>query len=211
MKSRFYISCLLSLSFLITFCSFDKHRTPLSERITTHHFLNDFPAIINDSLVNIVIEIPAGCNQKWEVNKQNGFLEWQRIGKDSLRMVQYLPYPANYGMIPGTLLPASEGGDNDPLDVFLLGVSQERGSVVQGRVVGVIRMLDQGMFDDKLIAVPVNDWHYPVNTLAHLDSLYPGISQILVTWLANYKGPGVVQITGIEDEVAAWAILQKSL
>lgn len=208
---RFPALSLFSIFFILFSCCPYNPENTQTERISTHHFLNDFPALAGDNLIHIVVEIPAGSNQKWEVNKETGFLEWQRINSDSLRMVQYIPYPANYGIIPGTLLSADEGGDNDPLDVFLLGVARERGSVVKGRVVGVIRMLDQGMFDDKLIAVPVDDWHYSINTLSQLDSLYPGITQILATWLANYKSFGDVQVTGIEDEIAAWAILQKSL
>jgi inorganic pyrophosphatase len=208
---RLFVAIVFPVFITLISCSADKNVNQHTETITSHNFLNDFPAFVGDSLVNIVIEIPAGSNQKWEVNKETGFLEWQRISQDSLRMVQFLPYPANYGMIPGTLLPAGEGGDDDPLDVFLLGVAHERGSVVSGRIVGVIRMLDQGEYDDKLIAVPVDDWHYRVKTLSQLDSLYPGITQILATWLASYKGPGTIQVTGIEDEISAWAILQKSL
>ena len=180
-------------------------------KIETHNFLRDIPVYTQDSLVNIVVEIPAGCNQKWEVNKQTGYLEWERINDDSLRVIKYLPYPANYGMIPRTWLPETEGGDNDPLDVFLLGKRVERGSIVPARIIGVIRMLDNGEKDDKLIAVPDDDWHYNIPTLDQLKEKQHGAADIIITWLANYKGPGRVEFQGLDDEREARKILHRSI
>lgn len=179
-------------------------------KIETHDFLRDIPVYTEDSLVNIVVEIPAGSNQKWEVNKQTGFLDWERINDDSLRVIRYLPYPANYGMIPRTWLPEAEGGDNDPLDVFLLGERVERGSIIPARIIGIIRMLDRGEQDDKLIAVPADDWHYDIFTIEQLNEQFPGITDILVTWLINYKGEGVVEFQGIDNENVAGKILHAS-
>ncbi len=180
-------------------------------RISTHDFLRDFPALTPDSLVNIVVEIPAGCNQKWEVNKKNGFLEWESVNKDSLRIVRYLPYPANYGMIPQTWLPESEGGDNDPLDIFLLGKTRERGGVVPARVIGIIKMLDRGEQDDKLIAVPVDDWHYHIHSLEELQSAFPGVIDVLQLWLMHYKGHGKIALQHIGNETTANDILRKAI
>jgi len=180
-------------------------------KIETHDFLRDIPVFTEDSLVNIVIEIPAGSSQKWEVNKQTGSLEWERISDDSLRIVKYLPYPANYGMIPRTWLPEAEGGDNDPLDVFLLGERVERGSIIPARIIGIIRMLDRGEQDDKLIAVPADDWHYGIYTIEQLNTQFPGISDLLVTWLLNYKGEGVVEFQGVDNEDVADKILRASI
>lgn len=173
-------------------------------------YLNDFEPIREDGMINVVIEIPAGSNQKWEVNKSTGFLEWE-ISSDTLRTISYLPYPANYGMVPKTLLPNEDGGDDDPIDIFLLGLSLDRGSVVPARVVGVIRILDGGEQDDKLIAVDPESWFYDVNTLDDLTATYPGVTEILNIWLENYKGENGVQILGIEDESEAEAILKRAI
>lgn len=179
--------------------------------IRTHDFLRDIPVYTLDSLVNVVVEIPAGCNQKWEVNKKTGFLEWESVNDDSLRIVRYLPYPANYGMIPQTWLPVSMGGDNDPLDIFLLGKTRERGSVVPARVIGIIKMLDRGEQDDKLIAVPVDDWHSQIHSLEDFQSAFPGVIDILQLWLAHYKGPGKVDFLQVSDENSALDILSKAV
>jgi inorganic pyrophosphatase len=180
-------------------------------KIDTYDFLRDIPVYTKDSLVNIVVEIPAGCNQKWEINKKTGFLEWERVNEDSMRVVRYLPYPANYGMIPRTLLPETEGGDNDPLDIFLLGKTMERGSIVPVRIIGIIRMLDKGEQDDKLISVPADDWHYDIFTIEQLNFQFPGVIDILVSWLTNYKGEGVVEFQGVDNEDEAEKILHTSI
>ena len=67
----------------------------------------------NQGLIHFVVEIPAGTNAKWEVDKATGGLHWeQKDGRP--RVVQYLAYPGNYGMIPSTSLPYEIGGDGEP-------------------------------------------------------------------------------------------------
>lgn len=178
--------------------------------IARHDYLRDFPAFNNEGLVNVVVEIPAGCNQKWEIDKETGYLEWEKIGYDSLRVVKYLPYPANYGMVPRTWLPINKGGDDDPLDIFLLGQAVERGSVVSAKIIGVIKMLDKGFQDDKLLAVPVNGLFSEISTLEQMYKAYPGVIEILKIWLSSYKGEGFVEIQGVQDEMDAIVILNNA-
>ena len=86
----------------------------------------DVPDTINKELwVKMLVEIPAGTLEKYEINKSSGILQMDSIyGKP--RLIDYLGYPANYGMIPNTLLPKSKGGDGDPLDVISIGPPAER-------------------------------------------------------------------------------------
>ena len=178
--------------------------------IDHHDFFHGFEAMDADLLVNVVVEIPAGSNEKWEVSKETGHLEWE-IRQDTFRVVPYLPYPANYGMIPGTFLHLEDGGDNDPLDIFLLGPVKKRGEVTKGRVVGVIKTLDGGEQDDKLIAIDPESWFYAVHSLEDLQTLFPGALDILITWLENYKGPGIMEIQSIGGETEAMELLGKSM
>ncbi len=180
-------------------------------KIKEHDFFRDIPVFEQDSLVNIVVEIPAGCNQKWEVHKETGYLQWEEVRKDSLRVVKYLPYPANYGMIPRTFLPLEDGGDNDPLDVFLLGPALKRGTVVPGRIVGVLFMKDNEEQDDKLIAVQVDSWFYNVFSMDDLQKQFPGVVDILAHWLTNYKRSGNVELMGFGNETKAQKILHKAI
>lgn len=203
---------LLVLLLLLSFVSCCE--TPVNqegESAYAQDFLHGFPALTDDNSVNIVIEIPAGTNQKWEVDKTDGNLKWQQITADSMRMVAYLPYPTNYGMIPRTLLPAVLGGDGDPLDVFLLGPRLERGTLMPATIIGLIRMLDKGEQDDKLIAVSKGHWFGHITSLQQLENEFPGVVEILSTWLANYKGKDVVQLLSVEDEHYANKVLQEAI
>lgn len=182
----------------------------LATAIRTADFLRDFPPTSSDGLVNAVIEIPAGSNQKWEVSKTTGHLEWEVVS-DILRMVPYLPYPANYGMVPQTWLPEELGGDNDPLDIIVVGPRLDRGTVAAVRLVGVIKMTDRGEQDDKLIAVDPESWFRHVHTLEDLQSAFPGITEILVTWFGSYKGPGMVIIDSVGNEAEARRIFNEAV
>ena len=116
------------------------------------NFLKDFEPINSDGTINVVIEIPAGTAAKWEVDKKDGSLKWEfKEGKP--RIVKYLGYPGNYGMVPQTLLSKELGGDGDPLDVLVLGKMVPRGSVVDAKLIGILKFLDGGEQDDKLLAV----------------------------------------------------------
>lgn len=176
----------------------------------TLNYLENVAPFYDSKLVNMVIEIPAGTNQKWEVNKQTGRLEWEQVG-DSLRIINYLPYPANYGMIPGTYLPKDLGGDNDPLDIFLLGPSLVRGTVHPVKLIGIIKMLDRGEQDDKLIAVDPQSWFGHINSIEELNESFPGVTTILVTWLESYKGKDVVKVQGLESAEEAHNVLNRAI
>lgn len=140
-----------------------------------------------DGSINILVEIPSGTNGKWEVNKETGNLDWE-FKKGVPRVVQYLPYPANYGMIPQTLSPEEIGGDGDPLDVLLLGEAVPRGAYVKGKLIGVMYMKDHGETDDKLLAVAEGSPFENINTVSELKEQFPGTLEILQTWFVNYKG-----------------------
>jgi inorganic pyrophosphatase len=166
----------------------------------TTNLLHEIAPFTTDSLVNVVIEIPAGTNQKWEVSKVTGQIEWEQITPDSFRVINYLPYPANYGFVPQTLLPQASGGDGDPVDVFVLGESIERGNVVPCKIIGFIEMTDNEEYDSKFIALPIQSHWKKINTLKELNQHYPGAMDILRIWLLNYKGTGKVKILSENDE-----------
>jgi inorganic pyrophosphatase len=160
--------------------------------------------------VRVVVEIPTGTNAKWEVDKETGRLAWE-VKDGRPRVVQYLGYPGNYGMIPRTLLSEEHGGDGDPLDVIVLAPAVPRGSVLKARLVGVLKLLDDGEQDDKLIAVVSGSPLGDVRSITELDRLYPGITGILETWFANYKGPGRIQPKGFADADEAGAVLRRAI
>ena len=190
----------------------DKGISQVNERTVAadKHFIRDYDSRPKPGLVNVIIEIPAGTNAKWEVDKQDGKLKWQiRNGKP--RVVKYLSYPGNYGMVPRTLLPKHQGGDGDPLDVLVLGSARPRGSVVAARIIGVLKFHDKGEQDDKLIAVIPGSELGRVHNFAQLKNQFNGALEIIELWFSNYKGAGVMEPKGMRGVAEANAILNSAI
>jgi len=163
-----------------------------------------------DGTVRAIVEIPTGTSAKWEVSKEDPEAVYWEYKDGEPRVVNYLGYPGNYGAIPGTALPKELGGDDDPLDVIILGQAVPRGEIVDVRVIGVLKMLDGGEQDDKLIAVLTEASPFAhIESMAQLDTEFPGVSQIIDVWFASYKGPdGGMEGLGFEDAEAAVAVLE---
>ena len=174
------------------------------------HLVRDYPPTDQAGLATVVVEIPAGSNQKWETDKHSGQPVWD-TEQGVPRVVAYLGYPGNYGMIPQTLLPKEQGGDGDPLDVLVLGPAVPRGSVIKARVIGVLKMLDRGEQDDKLIAVAPGSKLGRVESLAQLRRDFPAADQIVELWFTHYKGPGKMQSQGFADVQEAQRILKAAI
>lgn len=97
--------------------------------------------------VTAVIEIPRGSKVKYELDKPSGLMRVDRVLHSSVH------YPANYGFIP-----RSYCDDGDPLDVLVLcSESVAPMSIIVGRPIGIVRMVDSGKADDKIIAVHSHD------------------------------------------------------
>ena len=171
-------------------------------------FHDGHPPTNPDGTINVVVEIPAGTNAKWEAGEDGVMRLEQREGAP--RIVRYLPYPGNYGLVPGTKQAEKDGGDGDALDVIVLGPTLPRGAVVPARLIGVLRMRDGGERDDKLIAVADGTPLGAARSLAALDSMAPGPREILRTWFTNYKGAEVVAFEGWVDADGAQPVLDRA-
>jgi inorganic pyrophosphatase len=106
---------------------------------------------IDDDLIDkeipVVIEVPKGSKNKYELDKETGFLRLDRV------LYSAVYYPANYGFIPRTFC-----DDGDPLDALVLGQEALHPLVmVDARAIGVMRMRDEKGIDDKIIAVSTRD------------------------------------------------------
>ncbi|MBE6732423.1 MAG: inorganic diphosphatase [Ruminococcaceae bacterium] len=111
---------------------------------------NISPSRIHKEDFIAVIEIEKGSKNKYELDKETGHIILDRILYTSTH------YPANYGFIPRTF-----ADDGDPLDVLVLSSeSLVPLSLVRCYPIGVIKMLDSGKLDEKIIAIPFNDPTY---------------------------------------------------
>ncbi len=97
---------------------------------------------------DVLIEIPKGSRNKYEVDHESGRMRLDRTLFTSTQ------YPADYGYVEGTL-----GADGDPLDalVIMQGDPLFPGVLVRCRAIGMFRMTDEKGPDDKLLAVPASD------------------------------------------------------
>ena len=97
--------------------------------------------------IHAIVEIPRGTRNKYEFDKNLGYIRLDRVLYSSLH------YPGDYGLIPHTYYE-----DGDPLDVLvMINEPTFPGCVIQARPIGLFRMLDRGLPDDKVLAVPLHD------------------------------------------------------
>ena len=106
---------------------------------------------VDDSVVAtafpVVIEIPKGSKNKYELDKDTGLLRLDRV------LYSAVYYPADYGFIPRTYC-----DDGDPLDALVLGQEPVFPlTIVEARALGVMRMRDEKGIDDKIVAISVRD------------------------------------------------------
>ena len=168
-----------------------------------------YPPVISNKIINVIVEIPAGTHEKWEVTPDGASMRLEYI-KGVPRIIQYLPYPCNYGMIPGTLLSKEKGGDGDPLDVLLLGERVARGKIIPARLIGFLPLIDRGEKDDKIIAVQLEGPLSDITSLYELEEKYPGVITILRTWFTSYKGPGKCTAGYAEEAESAMQLVEKA-
>ena len=186
---------------------------PVVEENPSLHF-EHIPAMTADSTINVFIEIPAGSTEKWELDKVHHKLVMDSI-EGQPRYIDYLGYPANYGMIPNTLSPKDQGGDGDPLDVIVLGPQLDQ-SIHECKVLGVLKLKDHGEIDDKLIAVAIESPMANYSNLEELELNYPKMLDIIEIWFTNYKGvdkegKSLMRSEGYKDRTAALTLIKKGL
>lgn len=122
-----------------------------------------------------IVEIPKNCRAKYELDKDSGMLVLDRVLYSSIN------YPANYGFIPQTYC-----DDGDPLDILVISqIEIVPMCLVEAKVIGVMRMLDGGEMDDKVIAVALNDMS--VNHINDISELPPHTVKELRSFFEDYK------------------------
>ena len=123
----------------------------------------------------MVIEIPKGSKNKYELDKETGLLRLDRVLYSSVH------YPADYGFIPRTYC-----DDGDPLDALVLGQEPVYPlTIVEARAIGVMRMRDEKGIDDKIVAVSVHDPAFADYT--DKDQLPPHVLRQVRRFFEDYK------------------------
>ena len=133
------------------------------------------PKEITPTDFTAVIEISKDSQCKYELDKQTGLLRLDRV------LYTATHYPANYGFNPRTF-----ADDGDPLDVLVLCARPIQPlTLVRVYPIGVMRMLDDGRMDDKIIAIPFSDPTY--NNIRSIDEMPAHIFDEIMHFFSVYK------------------------
>ena len=144
-------------------------------------------------VIYAVIEIPKGSRNKYEYDKD--------MEAFALDRVLYSPfmYPAEYGIIPQTLY-----DDGDPMDIMVL-MEQPTfpGCVIETRPIGIMRMIDGGDNDDKILGVPINDPRF--KDVNDIDDVPEHLLKEIAHFFKEYK-----HLEGKTTEVLGWENAEKA-
>lgn len=150
--------------------------------------------------MNVIVEIPRGSNNKYEIDKETGLIKLDRV----LHSAQ--TYPFDYGFVPQTLW-----DDGDALDVMLLTTNPLMpGLLIPARPVGIVRMTDSGEGDDKVIAVPLDDPRW--NEVKDLPDVNKHTLKEIEHFFTTYKKlqNKEVEVTGFDNAAAAREAFDRS-
>ncbi|OYX53095.1 inorganic pyrophosphatase [Candidatus Saccharibacteria bacterium 32-50-13] len=161
------------------------------------------PGNLSESIVNVVIEIPAGSSHKIEWNRELAAFELDRVEPTIFAK------PVNYGFIPQTL-----DEDGDELDALV--VTNEplpTGIFLKAKILGVLKFEDDGEVDDKVIVVPADD-RQTGDSIQTLDDLSEQFKSQLVHHFSHYKDlkkPGSTIVKGWGGVDEAKQVIDESI
>ncbi|MCC7408675.1 MAG: inorganic diphosphatase [Phycisphaeraceae bacterium] len=129
------------------------------------------------NVINVIVEIAKGRRTKVEVDKATGLLKMDRYLYSSAM------YPGDYGFVPQTL-----AEDHDPLDVLVMvNEPMFAGCLIEARPIGIFKMMDKGLNDFKILAVPNSDpifaeyhdlWRVPPHFLREVEHFFSTYKQL---------------------------------
>ena len=159
--------------------------------------------------MTVVVEIPRGSRNKYELNKKTGLFQLDRV------LYSAVHYPGDYGFFPRTY-----AQDDDPLDALVMvTVPTFPGCVIDVRPIGLFRMKDKDEMDEKILCVPTSDPLYDgyddlndvpghfLREVEHFFSIYKDLEGGRVQPLGWEDGRGAR--TAINDAVARYTLRQR--
>ncbi len=161
------------------------------------------PGDVDGGIINVVVEIPQGSNHKIEWNRGLACFQLDRVEP------AIFAKPTNYGFIPQTL-----DEDGDELDALIITEQPlTTGIFLEARVIGVMKFVDDGEVDDKIVVVPADDRNNG-NAYQTLADLPPQLIKQIEFHFNHYKdlkeaGTTVVESWG--DIAEAKAVIHESI
>ena len=158
----------------------------------------------NPDAVKAIIEVPYGSNVKYELDKDSGAIEVDRV------MYSAMFYPANYGFVANTL-----SDDGDPADILVISeYPLYPGCYIKSRLIGVLMMEDESGIDEKLIADPADKIDPTYSAIRDIDDLPEHTLNKIKNFFETYKmlEPNkLVKVTGFNGKKEAQEILSKAI
>jgi len=157
---------------------------------------------VDGGVINVVIEIPAGSNNKIEWNRKLGVMQLDRVEP------QLFAKPTNYGFIPQTL-----DEDGDELDALIItDTPLPTGIFIEAKVIGVMKFVDDGEVDDKVVVVPADDRNNgnAINTLADLPQQLIKQIEFHFNHYKDLKKAGTTKVESWGDIEEAKAVIKES-
>ncbi|WP_037586484.1 inorganic diphosphatase [Stenoxybacter acetivorans] len=157
---------------------------------------------VGSGVINVVVEIPAGSNHKIEWNRRLGAMKLDRV--EPLIFAK----PTNYGFIPQTL-----DEDGDELDALIITDQPlATGIYLQARIIGVMKFVDDGEVDDKIVVVPEDDRNNgnAIKTLADLPAQLIKQIEFHFNHYKDLKKAGTTQVEKWSDIDEAKAVIKES-
>lgn len=161
------------------------------------------PGDVDNGIINVVNEIPKGSNHKIEWDREKALF---KLDRDEPMI---FAKPTNYGFIPQTL-----DEDGDELDVLLLTEEPlSTGVYVEARVIGVMKFVDDGEVDDKIVVVPADERHTG-NAIQSLEDIPVQLVKQIEFHFNHYKDlkkPGTTSVESWGDRDEAITVIKESI
>jgi len=158
---------------------------------------------VDSGVINTIVEIPKWSTLKIEWNRELAVFELDRVEPSVFAK------PVNYGFIPQTL-----DEDGDELDTLIITNDPiPTGVYVKARVIGVLKFVDDGEVDDKIIVVPADDRNTD-DAIQSIDDLQERWKQKIEHHFSHYKDlkkPGSTKVEGWGDAEEAKKIIKESI
>lgn len=161
------------------------------------------PGAIDDGIVNVVVEIPAGSSHKIEWNRDLAIMQLDRVEP------AIFAKPTNYGFIPQTL-----DEDGDELDALIITDEPlPTGIFLEARIIGVMKFSDDGEVDDKVVVVPADDRNTgnAITSLADLPEQLIKQIEFHFNRYKDLKKPGTTVVESWGDVEEAKAVIHESV
>jgi len=141
--------------------------------------------------INVVIEIPKGSNNKLEFDEKTGVFKLDRV------LYSPFHYPLDYGFIPQT---RSEDGDH--LDALVIGSDPLfPGCLAEVRPIGLLRMIDGGEMDFKILAVQSKNPRFAnIKDIKDVEAWQPHLLKEIAHFFTSYK-----ELEGKKTEIQGWS------